>query len=308
MTIEETFLGFIHEGVSLETSLMNEAERLRDLLDGSMDPSELETYREYYKLAERIYGREALDEMGISTPKEAEKTVEPVVGSNEFTHDVILPIPKPEVPDEKLGDEGEKQKRRKIVLFVGIVGLILVSSNIVLGINSVVDLCEDEEPMGEVEFRGTHQVNGNTITIFWTVMNTTIDERYTITWDISQNGSQELVESGEINWTANGNSFSHSTSTNVQVEPYAYASSLLDQNGTIIATLSGHYPNSEINTMGTIESTKLCEDNPKLKLNEIMNYEDINSWGPEGEGEIIDGMLLMIFTFMSLLGLTKKRK
>lgn len=308
MTIEETFLGFIHEGVSLETSLMNEAERLRDLLDGSMDPSELETYREYYKLAERIYGREALDEMGISTPKEAEKIVEPVVGSNEFTHDVILPIPKPEVPDEKLGDEGEKQKRRKIVLFVGIVGLILVSSNIVLGINSVVDLCEDEEPMGEVEFRGTHQVNGNTITIFWTVVNTTIDEHYTITWDISQNGSQELVESGEINWKANGNSFSHSTSTNVQVEPYAYASSLLDQNGTIIATLSGHYPNSEINTMGTIGSTKLCEDNPKLKLNEIMNYEDINSWGPEGEGEIIDGMLLMIFTFMSLLGLTKKRK
>jgi hypothetical protein len=60
--------------------------------------------------------------------------------------------------------------------------------------------------------------------------------------------------------------------------------------------------------MGTIGSTKLCEDNPKLKLNEIMNYEDINSWGPEGEGGIIDGMLLMIFTFMSLLGLTKKRR
>ena len=50
--------------------------------------------------------------------------------------------------------------------------------------------------------------------------------------------------------------------------------------------------------MSTIESSKLCEDNPKLKLGEIMNYKDINSWGPEGEGEIIDGMLLMLFTLL----------
>ena len=43
------------------TDIMNEGERLRELLDGSMDPSELESYQEYYKLAERVYGREALD-------------------------------------------------------------------------------------------------------------------------------------------------------------------------------------------------------------------------------------------------------
>ena len=72
---------------------MNEGERLRELLDGSMDPSELESYSEYYKLAERIYGREALDEMGITTPEEIEE--EKVQnGNSEFTHDVILPSPK----------------------------------------------------------------------------------------------------------------------------------------------------------------------------------------------------------------------
>ena len=49
-------MGFIHEGVRLETKLMNEAQKLRDLLDGSMDPSELESYKEYYKLAEKITG------------------------------------------------------------------------------------------------------------------------------------------------------------------------------------------------------------------------------------------------------------
>jgi len=88
-------LGFIHEGVRFESELMNEAERLRDLLDGSMDPSELESYKEYYKLAERIYGSEALDEIGIISPKEVEEKLEPL-GNSEFTHDVILPSPKPE--------------------------------------------------------------------------------------------------------------------------------------------------------------------------------------------------------------------
>ena len=70
MAKKEAFLGFIHQGVRLETKLMNEAQKLRDLLDGSMDPSELESYKEYYKLAERIYGREALDEIGISSPQD----------------------------------------------------------------------------------------------------------------------------------------------------------------------------------------------------------------------------------------------
>lgn len=55
------------------TDIMNEGQRLRELLDGSMDPSELESYQEFYKLAERVYGREALDEMGISTPDEIEE-------------------------------------------------------------------------------------------------------------------------------------------------------------------------------------------------------------------------------------------
>jgi len=299
-------LGFIHEGVILETKLMNEAERLRELLDGSMDPSELETYKEYYKLAERIYGREALDEIGISTPKEVEEELEPLA-NNEFTHDVILPKSEKKLEDSPSDTKDKKKKRRVFILLIGIIGLILVSSNIVVGINSIVDLCEDQEPKGEIEFTAIHQVNGNTMTIFWTVTNTTIDNQYIIKWDISQNGSQELVETSEMMFTANGESFSHSTAVNVQIEPYAYSSSLLDVNRTEIDTVSGHYPDSEMKTMSTIENTKLCEDNPKLKISEIMNYEDLEAWEPAGEGEIIDGMLLMIFTFMSLFGLTKKK-
>ena len=299
-------MGFIHEGVSPETRLMNEAQRLRDLLDGSMDPSELESYKEYYKLAERIYGREALDEIGISSPQEVEENQAPT-GNSEFTHDVILPEPKSEIIENQIQQKEIKSKRRVLVLIVGMIGLILVSTNIAVGINSIVDLCEDEDPMGEIEFRAQHQVNGNTITIFWTVTNTTIDSQYSIKWDVSQNGSQELVGSGEINWTANGESFSHSNMTTVQIEPYAYSSTLFGENETVIATVSGSHSSSEVSSMSTIESSKLCEDNPKLKLSEIMNYDDINSWESQGEGDIIDGMLLMLFTFIFLFGLTKKK-
>ena len=299
-------MGFIHEGVSPETRLMNEAQRLRDLLDGSMDPSELESYKEYYKLAERIYGREALDEIGISSPQEVEENQAPT-GNSEFTHDVILPEPKSEIIENQIQLKEIKSKRRVLVLIVGMIGLILVSTNIAVGVNSIVDLCEDEDPMGEIEFRAQHQVNGNTITIFWTVTNTTIDSQYSIKWDVSQNGSQELVGSGEINWTANGESFSHSNMTTVQIEPYAYSSTLFGENETVIATVSGSHSSSEVSSMSTIESSKLCEDNPKLKLSEIMNYDDINSWESQGEGDIIDGMLLMLFTFIFLFGLTKKK-
>lgn len=299
-------MGFIHEGVSPETRLMNEAQRLRDLLDGSMDPSELESYKEYYKLAERIYGREALDEIGISSPQEVEENQAPT-GNSEFTHDVILPEPKSEIIENQIQQKEIKSKRRVLVLIVGMIGLILVSTNIAVGVNSIVDLCEDEDPMGEIEFRAQHQVNGNTITIFWTVTNTTIDSQYSIKWDVSQNGSQELVGSGEINWTANGESFSHSNMTTVQIEPYAYSSTLFGENETVIATVSGSHSSSEVSSMSTIESSNLCEDNPKLKLSEIMNYDDINSWESQGEGDIIDGMLLMLFTFIFLFGLTKKK-
>jgi hypothetical protein len=285
---------------------MNEAQRLRDLLDGSMDPSELESYKEYYKLAERIYGREALDEIGISSPQEVEENQAPT-GNSEFTHDVILPEPKSEIIENQIQQKEIKSKRRVLVLIVGMIGLILVSTNIAVGVNSIVDLCEDEDPMGEIEFRAQHQVNGNTITIFWTVTNTTIDSQYSIKWDVSQNGSQELVGSGEINWTANGESFSHSNMTTVQIEPYAYSSTLFGENETVIATVSGSHSSSEVSSMSTIESSNLCEDNPKLKLSEIMNYDDINSWESQGEGDIIDGMLLMLFTFIFLFGLTKKK-
>ena len=290
---------------------MNEGERLRELLDGSMDPSELENYNEYYRLAERIYGREALDEMGITTPEEVEEE-KAQNGSSEFTHDVILPSPKTDSKVEETINLDSKPKRKLFLTLIGIIGLLLVSSNILVGVDaivpdSIVTLCEDADPPGEIEFKDFEQVNGTTLTIFWTVKNVTIGENYTITWDISQNGSQELVDSGSLSWQANGNTFSHVYSVNVEIEPYSWISKLLDSNMTIISTTNGDYSSSEVSAMSIIGSEKNCEDNPKLKLGEIMDYQDIDSWTQTGDGDMLDGMLIMTFSFISLLGMRKKR-
>jgi hypothetical protein len=93
---------------------------------------------------------------------------------------------------------------------------------------------------------------------------------------------------------------------NVQTEPYAWTSILYDGNMTVISTTNGDYRSSEISTMSMIESRKNCEDNPKLILSEIMDFEDLDSWTQAGEGDILDGMLIMAFSFISLLGIRKK--
>lgn len=289
-------------------AIMNEGERLRELLDGSMDPSELENYNEFYRLAERIYGREALDEMGITTPEEIEKEKEQN-GSSEFTHDVILPSPKADSPEEEINIQRRNPKRRLLLTIIGVIGLLLVSSNIAVGINSIipVELCEDTEAPGDIGFEATQTVNGTTFTIIWSMDNLTINQNYTITWDISQNGSQELVDSGSHTWFATGNVYIHLKSVNVQTEPYAWSAELLDENLTIISTTNGDYSSSGVTTMSIIETVKKCEDNPKLKLGEITDYKNLDSWTQTGDGDMLDGMLIMTLSFISLLGLRKKK-
>ena len=289
-------------------AIMNEGERLRELLDGSMDPSELENYNEFYRLAERIYGREALDEMGITTPEEIEKEKEQN-GSSEFTHDVILPSPKADSPEEEINIQRRNPKRRLLLTIIGVIGLLLVSSNIAVGIDSIipVELCEDTEAPGDIGFEGTQTVNGTTFTIIWSMDNLTINQNYTITWDISQNGSQELVDSGSYTWFATGNVYIHLKSVNVQTEPYAWSAELLDENLTIISTTNGDYSSSGVTTMSIIETVKKCEDNPKLKLGEITDYKNLDSWTQTGDGDMLDGMLIMTLSFISLLGLRKKK-
>ena len=47
---------------------MDASERIKGVLDGSIQPSEISGDEELYFMAERIYGRDALENMGIDPP------------------------------------------------------------------------------------------------------------------------------------------------------------------------------------------------------------------------------------------------
>ena len=110
---------------------MGDAERVKGLLDGSMDPTELEDDAELYALAERIYGREALDEMGVAAPMRPPE-VDPTNHSNGNNLEVELP----DIPEvEEIIEQSSKESSgRRIVLMAGLLGLILVSVNVSIGI------------------------------------------------------------------------------------------------------------------------------------------------------------------------------
>ena len=47
---------------------MEASERIKGVLDGSIQPSEISGDQELYYIAERIYGRDALENMGVEPP------------------------------------------------------------------------------------------------------------------------------------------------------------------------------------------------------------------------------------------------
>ena len=47
---------------------MVDSDAVKRLLEGDIEPSEIEDDPALYSMAERIYGREALEEMGVFAP------------------------------------------------------------------------------------------------------------------------------------------------------------------------------------------------------------------------------------------------
>ena len=44
---------------------MEGSDKIKGVLDGSIDPQEISGDKKLYSMAERIYGRDALEEMGV---------------------------------------------------------------------------------------------------------------------------------------------------------------------------------------------------------------------------------------------------
>ncbi len=112
---------------------MPDSDAVRRLLEGEINPVEIELDPELYTMAERIYGSEALDEMGVQAPEIGEVSEEVDLGL--ITNDISLPEFIPDLPTLKEGT-GVKSRRWGLVFF-GLCGLAGTLYNMVIGVGVV---------------------------------------------------------------------------------------------------------------------------------------------------------------------------
>ena len=109
---------------------MSSPDAVRRLLEGEIDPIEIEGDANLYSMAERIYGSEVLEEMGV-TPPEVDD-LEEQTGLGLIPSDITLPDFMPNIPilkSEKVG----RGKIRLMTLLSGFMGLIGTAINVLIG-------------------------------------------------------------------------------------------------------------------------------------------------------------------------------
>ena len=112
---------------------MPDSDAVRRLLEGNIDPVEIEQNPELYSMAERIYGSEALEEMGVIAPEIGESPEENDFGV--ISDDISLPDFIPDLPDLKIGADG--RSRRWGLVFFGFCGLAGTIFNMVIGVGTI---------------------------------------------------------------------------------------------------------------------------------------------------------------------------
>lgn len=115
-------------------------DEVKKLLDGTLDPSILESKPELYDMAESIYGRDALDQMGVEAPERPPDTI--LQPNGDSKHEVQMPIPSmPTIVQDDL-----LAKKRNLVLFsISILILAVLMANLLIGIGSFVPLCDSPD-------------------------------------------------------------------------------------------------------------------------------------------------------------------
>jgi len=281
---------------------VSDAERVKGLLDGTVDPSELEGDPELYSLAERVYGREALDKMGIAAP------VVPTVNidDQDYTNGNNLEVELPDEPEEReVAQSTAKRGKSRITFFSGILGLILIGFNVAVGIGALVELCEDPPTDLPIEFNSVATMQEEVLHVRWTITNMNSSNTYSVEWTISENGSQIVVDSDIFNWTAQ-DTYIHSENAMIEQRPWCYISTLYE-NGTAIATSNGCENDLLMVTMANSDSSDgECDDKPRLLWTELSEYENPNSWASAGSGDLLDGALLMLFGMITISGLKRR--
>ena len=109
---------------------MSSPDAIRRLLEGEIDPIEIEEDANLYSMAERIYGSEVLEEMGVTPPEVGD--TEDQTGFSLMPSDITLPDFMPSIPNLK-SEKESRGKMRLMTLFCGIMGLIGTVYNVVIG-------------------------------------------------------------------------------------------------------------------------------------------------------------------------------
>ena len=130
---------------------MTDPDAVRRLLSGEINPEEIDGDSSLYSMAERIYGSEALEEMGVLAPEIS--THEPLPEATPITSDVSLPDFQPIIPLNKAMESSKRGKPRYVLIMMGLFGSIFALYNMVFGIGSVLcstgvadmkEICNDD--------------------------------------------------------------------------------------------------------------------------------------------------------------------
>jgi len=122
--------------------MMSDFERVKQLLDGDIHPDELELDDELYEMAESIYGREALEEMGIIAP---ERPTDSKPQSNgDSNHEVEFPKPESTITND---NEIKKPKKRLGIKFI----MLVILFGCVLGIGNYLEYIHLEKYIEQIK-------------------------------------------------------------------------------------------------------------------------------------------------------------
>ena len=279
---------------------MEDSDKIKGVLDGTIDPSEISGDKKLYSMAERIYGREALEDMGVEPPVEPPESGIKAMNGN---GGVEIPI-KDSVGTVNLGSR--KKPRRRVVLPLIMFTLLTISGfNVVVGIGTVLPICEDEPPEQELEFSSSSQLQNNTLFIVWKMTGLNNGSSYTIEWQVSQNGSAEIVDTGNSTWVSDNDPVRFDNRNwYVDAPPYSYLSTLYEDD--LIVAFSNGSGDSITTLSEEANRVSYCDSNTRLIWTEYQDFENKDAWGQSGTGEIEDGAMMMLFALMMIITARKR--
>ena len=279
---------------------MEDSDKIKGVLDGTIDPSEISGDKKLYSMAERIYGREALEDMGVEPPVEPPESGIKAMNGN---GGVEIPI-KDSVGTVNLGSR--KKPRRRVVLPLIMFTLLTISGfNVVVGIGTVLPICEDEPPEQELEFSSSAQLQNNTLFIVWKMTGLNNGSSYTIEWQVSQNGSAEIVDTGNSTWVSDNDPVRFDNRNwYVDAPPYSYLSTLYEDD--LIVAFSNGSGDSITTLSDEANRVSYCDSNTRLIWTEYQDFENKDAWGESGTGEIADGAMMMLFALMMIITARKR--